>query len=259
MKTVLHVVPEVLTLFQAAGIADFSTLLKEAMGESISKNEQGTEVRRLVLMGEQGEERFFIKRRGKEPRARLLMMLLFGLRPRSGPLREQLLVERLKAAGFATMEPVAWGEKRRFGMPLGGFLVVRQVPGTDVATLFDRASGKQRLHLMTQMGTVVGRLHAQRFFHVVRLKDLIQTDTDMVLIDRETSKPCPNYWFSQASCLASLARTARRILRDGHRMGPGSLCAFLRGYRNGVGTRWEIAPQELAQRTIQSIRKTLGK
>lgn len=39
-------------------------------------------------------------------------------------MREELLLKRLRRSGFATMNTVACGEKRYFGWPVAGFLLL---------------------------------------------------------------------------------------------------------------------------------------
>ncbi len=248
------IVPEIRPLFEKHGLADFGELMGADVGSLLSAEKGGREVRRLELDG----ETFYLKRRGQE--SPMLSMILFGHRPRSGPLRELLMLHRLAGAGFLSMVPVAWGERRSFGLPKGGFIVVRGIVGEDVARLFDRSVGKDRLTVMREMGYLVGRLHAAGFFHPVRPKDLIRSEEGMTLIDRETSKPWPKRWFTLTSCLRSLARAARRTLRDGHRIGAGSAGAFLRGYRDGLGARGEnIKLRALASLVMKHVRTELRK
>jgi tRNA A-37 threonylcarbamoyl transferase component Bud32 len=195
----------------------------------------------------------FLKRSDPQQGLAMWQSLLRGRWPASAARREWQLLGRLRAAGFATMEPLAWGEVRRFTLPEGSFLLVREVPGQEVADLFERSGGDARLELMRQVGELVGRLHAAGFFHPVRLKDLIQGEQGLVLIDRETSKPWPG-WFTRGACLASLSRAARRTLRDGYRLHAGSALAFLRGYQAGVAPRWRPSLRTLIRQTTAALR-----
>lgn len=249
--------------FLAAGVAGFDQLMHGDAGEVLSRAEGGREVRRLTVCTPRGPEEYYLKRLGREPLTMALRMALFGQRPHSGPLRELALIRRLQQAGFAAMEPVAWGEVRRGFLPVSGFLAVRAVAGPDAANLFARLPSLQRRQLMRAVGALVGRLHAAGFYHPVRLKDLIAAEghehpwSQLVLIDRETSKPWPSR-FSVRRCLASLARATRRTLRDGHRLGPGSVSGFLRGYALGVSGRWRCEPVGLAKDLFKVIRKELS-
>ncbi len=156
------------------------------------------------------------------------------------------------------MEPVAWGERRRFGFPLDGFLVVRKVQGDEVAALFDGMDESRRRRLMEEVGQLIGRLHAKGFFQPVRLKDLILTEAGLVLIDRATSKPWPTR-FSRQKAAESLARAMRRILRGGHKIGASSASAFLRGYHSGLVVCRNV-PWTLLRRDIfRAVRREMFK
>ena len=158
------------------------------------------------------------------------------------------------------MEPVAWGERRRFGFPLDGFLVVRKVQGDEVAALFDGMDESRRRRLMEEVGQLIGRLHAKGFFQPVRLKDLILTEAGLVLIDRATSKPWPTR-FSRQKAAESLARAMRRILRGGHKIGASSASAFLRGYHSGLvvcrNVPWTLLRRDIFRAIHREMFKSL--
>jgi tRNA A-37 threonylcarbamoyl transferase component Bud32 len=226
MQAFITIQPSVRSLFEAQGLCSFA----DFMSSGDQKVQQLTRVSGGV---------FYLKRVGPESLKIHLRTLLCGRRPHSGALRELTLLQSLRHAGFQTMEPVAWGERRRFGFPLDGFLVVRKVQGDEVANLFDGMDGSRRRRLMEETGRLIGRLHAKGFFQPVRLKDLILAESGLVLIDRETSKPWP-VRFSRRRAAESLARAVRRTLRDGHAVGAGSAAAFLRGYHSGLA----VCPNE---------------
>lgn len=257
MSIDLHIEEDIRSVFAERDLASYDALMTGDVGQLLGCDPGGRELRRITLGDEADGVRFYLKRLGREPLLRLLRMCLYGHRPRSGPLREWLLLDRLRAAGFATMAPVAWGERRLLGWPLEGFLLVREVPGRDVASCFDAFAPVQRRALIASVGRLIGRLHAQGFYHPVRLKDLIldeagQGDADsLVLIDRETSKPWPSR-FSRQFCLTSLARTYRRTIRDGHVLGPGCLSAFLRAYAQALRSCWDVSPSSLLRQLAKS-------
>lgn len=251
---VCTILPEIVTLFENHGIVDFIDLMSANVGTLLSSEKGGRQVRRLELDG----QTFYLKRLGHE--SPMISMLLFGCWPRSGPIRELMLLRRLSSAGFPSMVPVAWGERKVLGLPMGGFIVVRGIEGEDVAELFDRSSGRDRRAMMQEVGLLVGRLHAAGFFHPVRLKDLIRSAEGMMLIDRETSKPWPKVWFTWTSCVRSLSRAVRRTVRDGHKIGPGSAGAFLRGYHEGLGEKaGNMKLRALASSVMKCVRAELGR
>ena len=244
MKTTLYIGPDVKNLFIEQGLDSFDAIY--ASGEE--------KVERLVL----GDgEVFFQKRIGPEPNLKHVSRLIYGYRPRSGALRELQMLQVLRKAGFLTMEPVVWGEQRRFGRPLRGLLIVREVPGEELAELFDSSDGWRKRELMKEAGRLIGRLHVKGLFQPVRLKDVICSEQGMVLIDRETSKPRPSL-FLKKKCLSNIARAARRTMRDGHRIGGGSAAAFLRGYQEGVSSRWIISIPCFRKDLMKALRREMG-
>jgi hypothetical protein len=258
MSRIFSMAAAVGPLLRAHRLDDFETLLAADLGELLRCEKGGRELRRLVLDDAGETATFYLKRLGREPASRLLRVLLGGHRPWSGPLRELAALDALRQAGFATMEPVAWGERRSLGLPVAGFLLVRAVPGADGAQLFETLQGKARSILLEEVGELVGRLHAAGFFHVVRLKDLIRhRDTGvLVLIDRETGKPWAGR-FSRQRAVASLARAGRRTLRDGHRFGPTAVRHFLAGYARGVVSLWPVSTGELRKQVFAALRAEL--
>ncbi len=244
----LHLPPQLGEILRRHGLNP-ERLLHENVGDSVSVSRLH-DVRRLDFGG---DGVFYLKRREGESRWRMIGLLARGRRPHAGPVREGLMATQLRDAGFRVMEAAAWGEIRRFGLPVRGFLLVREVSGEDVATLYDRSDGRARRHLMERVGELTGRLHAAGFLHPVRLKDLIRApDGELVLIDRETGKPWRGQ-FRPGASVVSLARAARRTLRDGHRIGPGSAVAFFRGYRRGLGR-----PAPTVERWTAALRRELG-
>jgi hypothetical protein len=260
MTKTLEIKASVRDLFRQVGLEDYRDFMESCPGEEIS-NLRLREVRRFEVQGAQGTERFFLKRRGSEPPLRLLRMLIYGQRPTSGAGREYMMANLLRSAGFEAMEPVAWGETRLGGVPREGFLVVRAVPGESVAEVFERTAPPERRILMERVGELLGRLHRQRFTQVVRLKDVIlRPDGALVLIDRETGKPRRS--FSLRLCeegVRSLARGARRTMRDGHVIGPGSFCAFLRSYRQAFPVSGHCTDLEFTRKVIRQLRAELGR
>jgi hypothetical protein len=159
MNTQFHIAPECLGLFEAHGLAEFSAWMRGGPGELVSETAL-SDVRRLSVGGQE----FYLKRRSGEPVLKLLLPLVFGRRPMSGPIRELHLVNALAGEGFAVMEPVAWGESTIAGIPQEGFLVVSSIPGRSFADVYDDGCGANRLAMMNRLGELLGRLHARGFF-----------------------------------------------------------------------------------------------
>ncbi len=245
MQIFLHIEPSVKSLFEARGLRSFADFM--------SSGDQ--KVQQLLRVS---EDVFYIKRIEPESLKIHLRTLLCGRRPHSGALRELTLLQSLRHAGFQTMEPVAWGERRRLGFPLDGFMVVRKVQGDEVANLFNRSTGREKRALMEAAGQLIGRLHSKGFFQPVRLKDLILTEAGLVMIDRATSKPWMSRFFRRRAA-ESLARAVRRTLRDGHKIGASSASAFLRGYHSGLVVCRNV-PWTLLRRDIfRAVRREMFK
>lgn len=137
------------------------------------------------------------------------------------------------------------------------FLMVRAVPGELLANVFEVSSESERRILMEHAGELAGRLHARGFFQHPRLKDLIRTpEGELTVIDRESGRPWPRR-FSSRLAMTSLARTARRTLRDGHRLGPASASAFFEGYSRGLESRWPMPAADLARLFMRRFRREL--
>lgn len=245
-----HISKELRSLFPQGDQLSF--WLDGNIGIPISKDHDGREMRRI----EAGGQSFFLKRSGNESLLRHLRMLCWFCRPQSDVLLEVKMLLTLRSAGFAVMEPVAWGEESIGWFKVRGFLLVREVIGKEVTELFDCLSEREKCALMVQVGQLVGRLHAQGFFHPVRLKDLILTNTGLVLIDRETSKPWKSL-FLKRYCLNSISRSYHRMCRDGHRISDSAASAFLEGYRQGIASRLVIDQSQLQNIVRKAVRKEL--
>jgi tRNA A-37 threonylcarbamoyl transferase component Bud32 len=248
MSSTLYIDPAVKPLFPKGDNLDF--WLDDEIGVMFNKGSKGRQLRWV----EAGGQKFLLKRLDKESLLRQMRLLLFGLRPVCGSLREVWMLQELQTAGFKTMEPVAWGQRRIRGFTVRGFLFVRKVEGKEVSGLFSGLDGPGRSRLAEEIGELTGRLHTAGFFQPVRLKDLIQTDSGLVLIDRETSKPCP-VSFMRWKCRVALVRCARRIVRDGHQLKPSVIRSFLRGYRRGIASRWVVSSAALARRVFPAVRE----
>jgi hypothetical protein len=250
----------------AMGLLSFADFMAGPAGELLDSEKGGRQLR-LLQTKHQGEmQRFFLKRLGREPFTKLVQMLLFGRWPSSGPIRELHMLNRLNEAGFATMRPVAFGERRFFGWPLGGFLLVEEVRGKEVADFHALCPPPVRRNLFHALGGYLGRLHAAGFYQPVRLKDLFLSNDPgredeayaFVLIDRETCKPWPAK-FSRRRALQALARATRRTLRDGHTIGHREILSFCQGYHREMGTALGMSAKTLIMELMRSLREEFRK
>lgn len=227
--------------------------MRSTAGETVSKGASG-DVVRLNIDG----ETYFLKRRQDGPLMAMIVMALHGRRPMGRAMREVRMLEQLGANGFAVMATVACGEKRAWGQPRGGFLLARAVPGELAADLYRNSGQEARCELMEDIGRLTGKLHAAGYFDHVRLKDLmVGDDGSLTLIDRECRHPWAKR-FTRRHALRSIARTARRTLRDGMYFTPSALRAYFAGYRGGVSSRWQVSRGEFRKQVFREIRRELA-
>ncbi|MDX9710849.1 MAG: lipopolysaccharide kinase InaA family protein [Trichloromonas sp.] len=246
-----------------AGLDSFQALMTAPVGELLDRDKGGRELRRITIPVHGGSQQLFLRRIGREPLGVLLRMLLFGRIPRCGPLREKMMIDALTAASLPVMGALAWGEERRFGLPVRGFLLVEGVQGTDLGHLFATlAPTDRRRELSESFGAFVARLHGAGFFQPVRLKDVFCVSRPdgygFTLIDRETSKPWP-VRFSRRRSVNALARAYRRTIRDGHPLSRRDIQAFIRGFLNGLPPASFSSPKSfrrLISRAVQREIKT---
>lgn len=241
---------------QSAGLDSFEALVARPIGETVVLDKEGCQVRRISLKHDGEDKTFYLKRIALESRIKAMRMAIYGRRPRSGAIREQMMLSHLNAAGFATMGAVAWGEERLFGIPLRGFLLVEAVEGSELSSLFKRGERKQREQLARAAGGLLGRLHGSGFYQAVRFKDVFAkgaahtlSASDLVLIDRETSKPWPSPFFTYY-CFRSLKRIHRRNIRDGIRFNDTELKLFADAYVEALRPRRELSVETLLKRVF---------
>jgi tRNA A-37 threonylcarbamoyl transferase component Bud32 len=198
----------------------------------------------------------------KEPLTHSIRMLLWGRYPESSPMREVRLISLLKKEHFPVMNIVAWGEERRFGFPINGFFLAQQVPGDEMADIYQRLSFDKKKLLFKSMGRLVANLHAKGFFHQVRLTDLIaryevehgEGQYVLTLIDRETGKPWKSLFFKQ-KCINSLARALRRTRKQNLRLGANSIRQFTTGYLEVLGKRLNLSQTDLRSLVYKKMNK----
>ncbi len=252
---------------RALGLLTFSDFMSKPVGKLLNSEKGGRELRLLETEHRGEKQRFFLnKRLGREPFNKLLQMLFLGRWPRSGPFRELQMLNRLNEAGFATMRPVAFGERRFFGWPVGGFLLAEEVRGKEVVDFHKLCSPSERKKLFHSPGRYLGRLHAAGFFQPVRLKDLFLThdpggedqEFALILIDRETSKPWPSK-FSRRRAMKALARATRRTRRDGHAIGHEDTRTFCRAYHRALSPLLDLSPETLLKELFLTLRREFKK
>ncbi len=194
-RAVIQIAAGVTAAFVAAGLG-FDELMHGDIGELVSA-EAEREVRRLRVPVVGGPALSLLVKRNWEriPVSWVLKKLVRGRVQRSRTWSEAEALAQLWRDGFPVNEPVAWGEARRLGVPREGFLVVREVDGTEASKVWTTAGPRLRERLIADLGTVVGRLHRAHFPECVRIKDVFccvphdaSQPIPFFLIDRELSR-----------------------------------------------------------------------
>jgi len=228
----VHLAPEVRGLFEEDGPLGGAARWAGSAG-----------ARRITTADGQA---YYFKRGGREPLRLALRPLALGHRSYSGPMRELTILRKLRVAGFRTLEPLAWGEQRRWGLPVRGFLLTREAGGQEVADLLVQGRAGARDALWREIGVLLARLHLAGFFQPVRIKDLLRDASGLILIDRETSKPWRAF-FARRWCVKALRRSLYRSrLADGEP--PCVPVAFWEAYTTTIAPRWTVAPDALDRR-----------
>lgn len=147
--------------------------------------------------------------------------------------REWRMALRFRAAGVNVPEVLALGVRRRWGLPIEGFLAMREVPGVSLNSLLPALSEKQcgppaaRRHaLARRLGETLGRIHRSGLFppdlHAENV--LVSEAGQVALIDLHAAKglgPLPGrarLWnlacLHRIVCASGATRTDRlRFLR----------------------------------------------
>lgn len=178
-----------------------------------------------------------------------IRMLLQGRYPESSPMREKRLLLLMKKEGFSVMDVVAWGEERKFGFPLSGFLIAQKVHGDEVAKTYNSLNAEKKALLFRTVGSLLGNLHCAGFFQQVRLTDLIsryeKNDSQffLTLIDRETGKPWKAF-FTKQKCINAMARSLRRTKRYHMSLEPAIVEHLLSGYLEICGQKLKLSKTE---------------
>ena len=199
---------------------------------------------RLELKG----KGFFLKQVHKKSYMKALEPLLRLRQPRHYAWREMQHAFNLKKAGIDVMEVVAACEQTRWGLPVASAIMVAEVDGEDLESIFKQATSEQQHLLLQRLGALTGRLHSAGFFGTVRLKDIFVDRKDsFVLIDRETRNPQPQA-FSQRRALEGLARFLHRQRRDYPVWCEDDSRSYLQGYLKEAGNQLALPLDDILRR-----------
>ncbi len=243
MATDLHVAVDIIPATSAGGLLSYEDFLGYRGGRLVSRPVK--QPVRFIALPSEGGSGYFLKQFRITPRA-LVTDLWKGRVPlMASTTRERLILGLLDELGIPVMEPVAWGERRFLGIPLSGFLLVREVTGEPFVDCYLRSSPGRRRRLRQLHGVLVGALHRAGLLTKVRPRDLFVTTDDwrdfracLKVIDRERGAISPK--------TLGLGKRADQLAdiwcKSGIELGIGTpleLRAFFAGYWSGFkgGTR----------------------
>lgn len=240
------------------GLIEYENFRDDNVGTILRRDSYHREVRLLDVKIDGHLQQLYLKRVGREPLTHSIRMLIQGRYPESSPMREKLLLRSMQQEGFPVMDVVAWGEERRFGFPVSGFLIAEKVHGDEVAKIYDTLSSDEQALLFRSIGSLLGNLHLAGFFQQVRLTDLIcryeknKNRFCLTLIDRETGKPWKTF-FTKQKCINSLARSLRRTIRYHMPLEPDVIEHLVSGYLAKCGQKLKLSKPEFLARVNRKI------
>ena len=170
MKTLFEIEPAYATALRAAGLTDFDAFMRAPAGPPVGWHRQRETVPLDLSVGGK-PRRFFLKRVFGVPPKHAFWPLLVGRLGRSQPYREWHTLIELERSGIPAMKRVAYGERRRFGMPTQAFLLVEAVPmqytlenwlvpGVPKPPPIEK---RLRDHLIFELGLLIWKLKRERF------------------------------------------------------------------------------------------------
>ncbi len=170
MKTVFQCEPGYEASLRAAGLLDFDFLMKTKGGPAASSHAQRETVPLEIEIKGQPKT-FYLKRVFKVPPKHSIAPL-FRRRPNwSQPRQEWEILGALAEHNIPAMKRVAFGERRRLGIPVQALLLVEAVPmpftlenwlvpGFPKPHALD---GRDRHRLLYEFGRLIGHLHERGF------------------------------------------------------------------------------------------------
>ncbi len=259
----LQLDPGLEPVLRRAGLSSFESLMNSEAGEVVVA-ESGRCVRRLVLPDTSGVA--YLKRTRRTPGPRAAASLLRGRWPTSEARRESVATTQRWEAGFPVARLLAWGELRHWGWPCAGFVLTEGIDGPMAGDALSRLDADGRAALCARIGDLLGRLHADGFFDVLRAKDVILAQagagdgrwspSDPVLIDREDA-PLRAGRFRARHAVAALALCRDKQLRKGPRLSRRESVAFADAYLDAIRCRWSPTREELASRVERALARLL--
>lgn len=187
----IYVEPGMDGLLARLHLDDYDSIVGISDGRLIAQN-KGKSIRVIEEKSGQGSRRYYLKMVNRQ-RVRDMLKSLFKPKPRRIiTSRERHLLQFLKEQGIPVMEPVVWGTREILGVPIGGFLIVKEVRGKDFVELYGESDRSSRNRMMEGYGRLVGHMHSKGLDSLVRVTDILCVSDEfedfrrsLVVIDRE--------------------------------------------------------------------------
>lgn len=226
------------------GLGVYQRLMDLETGTLVERNDE-REIRYLLLDG----TGFYLKRVRREKISAAIERYLSGGLAHGRPYREMQQFRCLRWNGFDVADVVAVGEESRFGLPVSGFIMTREVPGKDLLQWYRQSNKKGRRHIVRHFGALVGKLHRRGFFGSIRLKDVISADEPgkkmtLKLIDRETRNPFPRRP-NRNRVLDKFLINFRRQLSQGEKFSRRELKVLTKHYRRALSKSLRLKRRQL--------------
>lgn len=210
----LQINPAFADLLRSGNLHSYWQIMQTSLGTVVEENRL-RDIRRLSLDG----VTLYLKRTRVEKVSSALESYCRGRLAHSRPFKEMMQFRLLQKLDFDVAEVVAAGEELRFGVPVRGFIITREVPGQDLAQVYRVAGKAEHNNIMGQFGALLGRLHSHGFFGSTRLKDIISSRSPegslkLTLIDRETRNPYSKH-ATREKVIARLLFNIRRQAQQG--------------------------------------------
>ena len=155
MSPELHISDEWRGELKAIGLDSFNALMSSSQGKCVSYHTRG-QTYRISLPG---GEVVFLKRDALTRLKDVLTDLWYLSRPASPCIIERRALQRVGDLGIAVPQVIAWGQRRRAGLPWEGLIVTRELPGVPLHKFLDEQQ-ERRDAALRAAGSVAGRLYA---------------------------------------------------------------------------------------------------
>ena len=189
--TEFHINKDIKAALAESGLSDYTQFITFTGGDLVSRPQKNP-VRRIQVNMDNIQKTYYLKQTPHITFSRALIGLIkHGQWPHAKAYKEMLAVQYYKKLGIPVMDAVSWGEKRIFGWPQSGFLLVEEIQGKNFALDYIDSTMKNRKQLAYGYGRLISYMHHKDVYDDVRCEEIICTSDDvtdfrnLLVIDRE--------------------------------------------------------------------------